>query len=232
MWAIVASILLHVLLAVALPSFNFDSVKKIPQVLKVELLAPKVPEPVQEIMPEPAKPEPIKQVVKAEPVTKPITKKVEALSPVKEEYTPPPTAVIDTEPKVIAVEPKADSPTPVETTPVVAEPVIKAKPEVSQVDIDNAIGEYGSVLGRAIAKYKSYPKIAQMRGWQGECLLDIRMDGNGNVISAKVRDSSGHEALDNQALEMVRKASPLPTPPEALRSRTFNITIPVSFKLE
>ena len=235
-WAIVASILLHVLLAVALPSFNFDSVKKIPEVLKVELLAPKVPEPAPEVIPEPAKPEPIKQVVKAEPVTKPevkqTPKKVEAPSPIKEEYTPPPTAVIDTEPKVIAVEPKADSPTPVETTPVVAEPVIKAKPEVSQVDVDNAIGEYGSMLGRAIAKYKSYPKIAQMRGWQGECLLDIRMDGNGNVISAKVRDSTGHEALDNQALEMVRKASPLPTPPEALRSRTFNITIPVSFKLE
>ncbi len=71
-----------------------------------------------------------------------------------------------------------------------------------------------------------------MRGWQGECLLDLKLDGNGNVLSASVKESSGHEALDNQALEMVRKASPFPAPPEVLRGRSFNITVPVSFKLE
>jgi periplasmic protein TonB len=58
------------------------------------------------------------------------------------------------------------------------------------------------------------------------------LDGNGKVLSATVQQSSGFDALDKQALEMVRKASPFPAPPEALRSRTFNITVPVSFKLE
>ena len=71
-----------------------------------------------------------------------------------------------------------------------------------------------------------------MRGGEGEVMLDLKIDGSGNVLSAKVRDSSGHDALDNQALEMVKKASPFPAPPEALRSRTFNISVPVSFKLE
>jgi protein TonB len=47
-----------------------------------------------------------------------------------------------------------------------------------------------------------------------------------------VRTSSGFEALDKQALEMVKKAAPFPLPPEALRSKTFNVIIPVSFKLE
>ncbi|HSI24444.1 MAG TPA: energy transducer TonB, partial [Methylotenera sp.] len=62
--------------------------------------------------------------------------------------------------------------------------------------------------------------------------LDLKIDSSGNVLSANIKESSGHEALDNQALEMVRKASPLPAPPEALRGRSFNITVPVSFKLE
>jgi periplasmic protein TonB len=224
-WAVVASILLHVLLAVVIPNFNFEIAKKIPDTLNVELQQPKAPEPV--VIPEPPspEPEPIKEIVKPKPVPKPITKKIEAPSPITEEYIPPP-ATVDAPPKVIAVEPKVDN------TPAVSVPVEPPKPEPIQADVDNALGEYGSLLGRAIAKHKQYPRIAQMRGWQGEVILDLKIDGSGNVLSAKVRESSGHDALDNQALEMVRKASPFPAPPEALRSRTFNITVPVSFKLE
>lgn len=224
-WAIIASILLHVLFAVVVPNFKFDAIKKIPDILSVELQKPTPPAPV--VVPEPPKPEPVKQA-ESKPVAKPITKKVEAPSPIKQEVTPPP-AVVDTPPHVIAVEPKVDN-TPHEIVSV--PPIETPKPEPIQADVDNALGEYGSLLGRAIAKHKQYPRIAQMRGWQGDVLLDLKIDGSGNVLSAKVRESSGHEALDNQALEMVRKASPFPAPPEALRSRSFNITVPVSFKLE
>lgn len=226
-WAVIASILLHILLAVVLPSFKFDAIKKIPDILSVELQKPTPPAPVAVI--EPPKAEPAKNIVEPKPVTKPITKKVDALSPVKQEVTPPP-AVVESPPKVIAAEPKAGV-TPHEIAP--EPPIEKPKlPEPSPADVDNALGEYGSQLGRAIAKHKSYPKIAQMRGWEGEVILDLKIDGSGNVLFAKVRESSGHDALDNQALEMVKKASPFPAPPEALRSRSFNISVPVSFKLE
>ena len=224
-WAVVASILLHVLFAVVITNFKFDAIRKTAEILSVEIQQPKKPEPV--IIPEPPKPEPVKNLIEPKPVAKPITKKVEAPSSIKQEVTPPPA--VETPPKVITVEPKADT-TPHEIVP--APSIEKPKPELVQADVDNALGEYGGLLGRAIAKHKSYPKIAQMRGWEGEVMLDLKIDGNGNVLSAKVRESSGHEALDNQALEMVRKASPFPAPPEALRSRTFNISVPVSFKLE
>ena len=225
-WAIVASILLHILLAIVVPNFKFDAIKKTAEILSVELQKPTPPAPV--VIPEPPKPEPVKEVAAPKHVAKPITKKVEAPSPIKQEVTPPP-AVADAPPKVIAVEPKADA-MPHEIVP--ATPIEKPKPEPAQADVDNALGEYGGLLGRAIAKHKSYPKIAQMRGWEGEVMLDLKIDGSGNVLSAKVRESSGHEALDNQALEMVRKASPFSAPPETLRNRTFNISVPVSFKLE
>ena len=214
------------MLAIVLPNFKFEINHKIPDILSVELQKTTPPSPI--VIPEPTKPtpEPIKKTVEAKPVAKPITKKVETPSPIKQEVLP---QVVDTTPKVIAVEPKPDVITH-ETVPVI--PIEKPKPEPVQADIDSALGEYGGQLGRAIAKHKSYPKIAQMRGWEGEVMLDLKIDENGNVISAKVRESSGHEALDNQALEMVRKASPFPTPPDALRSHTFNISVPVLFKLE
>ncbi|WP_225907128.1 energy transducer TonB family protein [Methyloradius palustris] len=43
--------------------------------------------------------------------------------------------------------------------------------------------------------------------------------------------SSNRESLDQQALEMVKKASPFPLPPDSLRGKSFNILVPVSFKL-
>jgi periplasmic protein TonB len=224
-WAIIASILLHVLVAVVVPNFKFDIVKEIPQVLSIEIQKPQPPPPAPAPKipePEPPKPEPIKEV-KPKLIPKPIPKPMDLPSPVQQVAPPP---AVD---KVVAIEPAPNS-KPAEF--VAPEPVPEPPPPPPQVNLDDAIGEYAGTLGRAIAKHKQYPRIATMRGWQGEVLLDLKIDGSGNVLSAKVRESSGHDALDNQALEMVRKASPFPAPPEALRSRSFNITVPVSFKLE
>ena len=71
-----------------------------------------------------------------------------------------------------------------------------------------------------------------MRGWQGEAVVELELDGNGKLQAKKITQSSGHEVLDKQALEMVEKALPLPMPPEALRGTNFTITVPVPFKLE
>ncbi len=232
-WAVVCSILLHALLAITLPNFKFDLAKEKPIELVIELEQPKAPEPVAAIEPvqpiEPIKPEviPPKPIKKIQPKEqpKPVTETPIEPTQVAEEPAPAPSEVV---PNVIAVAPKVDT-VPIATIPPpTPEPV---KPvEVQPID-DNALGEYGGLLGRAIAKHKSYPKIAQMRGHQGDVLLDLRLDGEGNVLSAKVKEGSGYESLDKQALEMVRKASPFPAPPESLRNRTFNITVPVSFKL-
>ena len=238
-WAIICSILLHALLMLILPNIQFDPPAKpipleigIQKSVKPEPVAAQpeqpVEKPVEEPKPEIKKPEPIKKIV--EP--KPITKTVEAPSPVTEvePITPP---VETPAPAVIAVEPKPNTaPVAVVAPPAPPAPEVVTVLERSQAEVDNALGEYGTLLGRAIAKHKQYPRIAQTRGWKGEELLDLKLDGNGKVLSAGIRQGSGYEALDKQALEMVRKASPFPAPPEALRNRTFNITVPVSFKLE
>ncbi len=212
---------------VVVPNFKFDVARKIPDQLTVEIMQPKPPEPV--VMPDPPKPiEPIKPQPEQ---IKPLPKKELKPEPKLIETTPEPTQAEPTPPPtVMTATPKVDVPPVITVPPPQPEPPKKIEP--NDDDINAAKNQYGGTLGRAIAKQKSYPKIAQMRGWQGEVLLDLKLDGNGNVQSANVKESSGHESLDNQALEMVRKASPFPAPPEALRGRSFNITVPVSFKLE
>ena len=217
-WALIVSITLHTLAAIGLPNFSVEKMLK-PKELVVELAPPK-PEPPPPA-PQPPKPEPVKpKVTPPKPVVQNTPKPVIAKSP---EVAPPPP--------VIAAAPKADAPPPAVVAPVA--PPEPPKPTVNQVDVDNAKNQYGNLLSREVAKHKQYPKIAQMRGWQGDVELDLQIDGsNGNLIASKVRATSGFEALDKQALEMVKKAAPFPLPPEALRAKTFNVIIPVSFKLE
>ncbi len=229
-WAISASILLHAFIVVVVPSFDFTTEEEKPVVLKIELQQPEAPAPAAVIeplppinIPEPPKPEPVKKdpkpIIKPEPVKKLVTQE-----PVSQPEITPQQPVQS----VIAVAPSTErNPEVVVPPPTPVEP----PPETSQADIDNALNSYGNLLGRAIAKYKSYPKIAERRGWEGTALLDLKIDSNGNVLSAIVRESSGYEALDNRALEMVEKASPFPAPPKVLQGRTFNISVPVAFKL-
>jgi protein TonB len=153
------------------------------------------------------------------PIPQAIVKQVNTPSPISE---PPP---------VIATAPKAEViPTFVAPTPVVAKPETP-KPTINQADLDSARNQYGSALSREIAKHINYPGIAKMSGWQGVVEIDFQLDGNGKILSQKIRTSSGFEVLDKQALEMVKKSN-FPTPPEVLKSSAFNVTVPVSFKLE
>jgi protein TonB len=228
LWAIIGSLLLHGLLALVIPDMRLDEVKT-PDILEVELVKkPEPPPPV--VTPEPVQPQP--KIIQPKPLPKPIAKPlpapvVEKIEPVVEQPTLAPP------PDVIAVAPKAEVTPPAHTvqTPVPVKPE-PTPPTVNQADIDDARGRYGNALWNAISKHKKYPKIAQMRGWEGEATVELLLDGSGKIKSKKIIQSSGYEALDKQALEMVEKAQPFPTPPEALRGNNFTITVPVPFKLE
>ena len=219
--------LLHAILVVVIPKLDFEE-NKTPEILTVDIVqlpTPPSPAPVQ---PEPELVKP-KIIPKIKPEPKPIIKPLPApvvdnSEPITE---PPPSKPTE----VLAVNPKPDVAPPLQTVPV----PIAVKPEpppVSQSDIDDARSRYGNSLWGAISKHKKYPKIAAMRNWQGEVIVELELDGNGKLKSKKITQSSGHEVLDKQALEMVEKALPLPTPPETLRGTSFTITVPVPFKLE
>lgn len=225
---ILISLIVHVVAATFGSPFQFES-KKLTPTMTVVLQPPKPePPPPPPPEPEPPKPEPPKpqpqKVTPPPPVRTPLPppreERVNAPSPA---VTPPPP------PQVIASAPVDDS------KPTFTAPSAEAeKSHASQptVDIDADLGNYGSLLAREFAKHKQYPRIAQMRGWQGEVRVKLEVDANGTVTSSTISQSSGHEALDNQALEMVKKASPLPMPPESLRHRPFTITVPILFRLE
>lgn len=195
-------------------------------------IEPKPVEPKPVLVPKP-EPKPIPQ-----PVIKPQSKPVEQVTPPPVETSAP---AVETEhaaphaPDVMTAPANAD-PAPVAPAPAPPPPAPTPPPEPagpSQQDLEAARSLYGSQLARAIAKYKQYPKIAQMRGWEGEVLLEVHCDDKGQITATVVRKSSGHKVLDEQAITMVKKAAPLPKPPDILRSsKQLVILVPVPFTLD
>jgi protein TonB len=201
--AIGVSIAIHIILMVGLPEFNKPLLT--PQEMSVTISSSPIQQPIEKI----ETPEPIKKV---EPIQK-IEKKI--------------TPIIDKNATTVA------QPAPKEVAPPApAEAISKIPNVVPQEQVTQSIESYSSLLANAIAKYKQYPKIAQMRGWQGTVIADLEIDSKGSVISVKIKKSSTYEVLDNEALEMIKKASPFPPPPDNLRGKNFNVLVPISFKLE
>ena len=156
-------------------------------------------------------PEQIKEVL-LKPELKTIQKiKSKEPLPIKE--------IVKPEPKAQTIEPKPIS-------------LPKPKNNTASSVINKTIESYSTKLTKAIARQKKYPRIAQMRGWQGEIVLNLEIDGQGNLIKSTIKKKSGFKVLDTEGINMVKRASPFPKPPKGLESRIFNVIVPISFKLQ
>ena len=116
-----------------------------------------------------------------------------------------------------AVEPAAPVP-PVLPAPAPLEPAPSAE----------LLSGYTKTLSDALARYKEYPRIAELRGWEGSVTMRLRLAPSGRLVDAQLHTSSGHEVLDKQAIAMASKAAQLPAPPEGVSS----VLVPVVFRLE
>jgi len=226
-FALAVSIMLHAILVANFQPPSRSDAPRQNEMILIELAPTPKKENPPPPPPEPPKQEPVKPKPQIKPQPAPQLQPVQTVvaesAPVArmEPVKPPPSAVI-------AAAPKADEPTGfVAPPPELPQPI-----GPTQHDIDAARNNYGSLLGREFAKHRQYPRIAQMRGWQGTVRVQLEIDASGSITSTSVSESSGFEVLDNQALEMVKKASPLPPPPEVLRNRAFSIMVPVTFRLE
>ena len=94
------------------------------------------------------------------------------------------------------------------------------------------IALYTKSLSEMFARYKEYPRIAALRGWEGSVTMRLRVAPSGRLVGAEVLKSSGYDALDQQAIAMVSKAGALPVPPAGLNGADFAVLVPIDFRLE
>lgn len=80
-------------------------------------------------------------------------------------------------------------------------------------------------------RHKRYPAAARSRREEGRVQVSFTIDPNGRVTSSRVSRSSGNPALDAAALDMVRRASPVPPPPKEIAQAHMKVAVPVDFNL-
>ncbi len=193
---------------------------------------PPPPEPVPEPPPEVTPPDLIRSVAapldplppppKPKPVAKPrpvVAKSPPALPKAPQEIVP-------------ASHPAAD-PTP--AAPSLAPPQVSEPASVIAAAPTGALMPDSAYLGKLsawLARHKPDPARVMRGQRQGTVIIMFVLDREGRVVSKAVEKSSGIDALDKAALEMVDRANPLPPLPVSFVGDQFALTIPVQFQLQ
>ena len=121
---------------------------------------------------------------------------------------------------------------PMETTPGPVASAPPATPAPAAPDLSTLIAQYRSQFIGAAVRYKRYPLAARDNGWEGDVVVHLEVSANGELGELKLKKSSGHAVLDEQALEMFRLASPQVPLPAALRGRAFGFDVRAVYSLK
>lgn len=135
------------------------------------------------------------------------------------------------QPAVIKQKPKT-KPKTVSKQPIPKQKVAKLDlPKEDFFDVDLFSGAYTLELINRIRKHQSYPKKALAAGHEGNVVVQIKIDKNGDLLDNSIVKRSGSRILDRAVLRMVRKAEPFPKIPKELGLEEFEFEVPLDFNL-
>jgi protein TonB len=160
-------------------------------------------------------------------------------SPVEPEVVLPKPTPVEERPKE---EPKeeASQQVRVSETPTKASPATAPLRVDAQTSNKSAAPEIGTAASnaRAIVTWKNSVVLhlkrnkrayAAERNVEGTVTVRFSMDRSGQLLTSQVLHGSGFKLLDDEALQLLKRASPLPRPPVSLAGETLEFNIPIRF---
>jgi len=106
---------------------------------------------------------------------------------------------------------------------------IVGQPAWAQSSISNDHFWLHDVMAR-LARHAAHPDKGQCSAREGKVTLHFAIDRTGRVLDVSVAQSSGIAALDREAVNTVKKASPLPPPPDFVPGQRRKFTLPMIFR--
>lgn len=194
------------------------------------------PTPVEEVAQE--VPEPVEEIAESEPVEEVVPDLVEAPLPEVAMAIPEPRPEVE-KPKSVAKpvrEKKKTEKEPVKQAKVEKKqpansPAAQKSAQDSETTRAAAAGQGGGrSMSTAQWKAKVLSRIARQKRdatGNGSVQISFTFTAAGEILSASVASSSGNPKLDQIALKMVRRASPIPAPPP---STPLYLVSPITFK--
>jgi len=95
-----------------------------------------------------------------------------------------------------------------------------------------SLAQYRLALIGAAKRLKHYPAQAIDRGIEGRVDVRLVIGADGALAAVLVKRSSGHEVLDRQAVDTMRRATAATPIPPALRNREIVVEIPLLYELK
>ncbi|MDR3205381.1 MAG: energy transducer TonB [Deltaproteobacteria bacterium] len=95
----------------------------------------------------------------------------------------------------------------------------------------NALKAYQAKVRLRLERSKKYPPGAQSKRLTGVTTVTFVISRNGTVTSTRMVKSSGHQILDDEAMSLLRRVSPLPPFPEAMSQASITLTVPLRFSV-
>jgi protein TonB len=192
---------------------NLERPPEAPPPLIIEATMVTLPAPARPQPPEPPKPAPA-------PPEKPAVKPPEKPKPVAKPK-PHPRPAPEPAPQAAAAPAAPADPAPPATVAAPVQPVRPAPIPGTDAKLSTACT--GSIQSH-------YPTVARQRGWQGTVVLHLRILPSGKAEEVRVERGSGHEMLDEAAIEQVRACVLVPAtqngvPVESVRSLPISFTI-------
>jgi periplasmic protein TonB len=108
-------------------------------------------------------------------------------------------------------------------------PETRAPPKTERLGqfMEASARAYNALVFGHMQRFKRYP--ASARGASGTVLVRFELNRAGGVIGSAVTKSSGNAVLDQEALDLLRRASPFPPFPAAKPGEKDSYIAPVNF---
>lgn len=136
--------------------------------------------------------------------------------PPRIEATAPP-APETTAPQAIAAPIAAVTAAPVASVPTASNPT--------------ALPQWSNRIAVLLERNKRYPATARARREEGTTRVAFVLDRQGRLVSSRIEQSSGIAALDQEALDLLRRAQPFPALPAEVTDTQISLTVPIKFAL-
>lgn len=90
---------------------------------------------------------------------------------------------------------------------------------------------YVRALMAALIAQRTYPAEARRQRARGVVSVRFTLDRQGHVLASSIARSPGHAILEQAALDVLRRADPLPAIPDALGVDRLTVTVPIEYSL-